>query len=363
METHRMTTMPVVGLDVGYGNLKVAYGGSDVPQVVVLPGGAGPYDSLNRKASVSGGLPSSVLADGIHVSVPWPRGTKGPKVFDMVAGVDRTRLPTVPVTKHDRFPETPEYMALYYAALTVVAGANPSGFLEVNTLITGLPVAQSLDQKERSALRDRLAGTYHPTRELTVRVSNVYVTAQPNGGFWDASYQLRDPRFQRAITEGRVLVLDPGYFSLDWALFDHGYLSRPASGSNNLAMHRLYMHVQRRFQSRYDEQIKISTIDGALRSGRRTVLWQGADLDLAPMLAEAADDLADDVITELRNSSQYDSEKIDLVVMVGGGSDLYAPVARRVFPHSLITITPQPVAANARGFWYAGWARGDQHAE
>jgi plasmid segregation protein ParM len=345
----------IVGIDIGYGNLKIAYGGGESPQTVVLPAGVGP--ARNLAMAVTGAADADgIYPDGFRVLVKSKSAAGDETELDMVAGVDRSRLPGTPVVHHENYMETPAYAGLYYAALSLLAESSGDGHVRIGEVVTGLPVDQASSPSLCNALTRRLSGVHRVTRSLKIEVDKVRVVAQPIGGFADACYQLPGRHQQRAIREGRVLVLDPGYYSLDMALFDRGYFNRSASASNNLAMHMLLSRIQSYFRDAYNEQVKLATIDRAIRQGSYSVLMGRDDVDLRPLIRRASDSIANDVATEIQNANQFDREKIDMVVLVGGGAETYAPIAKRAFPNSMVEMTPYPVAANVRGYWYSGWA-------
>jgi len=346
----------IVGVDIGYGNIKIAYGNGDVPQVMILPGGVGLHKLLSQGAQINGQVQPGLYPDGVRVTVKDTDGDGMLVEKEMVAGVDRSRLPGTSIVHHNDFPSTIHYMALYYAVLSIIADSEQEskGVLKIDTLVTGLPVNQATKENRR-ALSRRLAGEHRVNSFLSVFVNKVTVVAQPMGGYWDAAKQFTTEPHQKVFSQGRVLVLDPGFFSLDWALFDQSYLNNQASGSNNLAMHRILSHVQDEFHNEYGEELKIYTIERAIREGHYNVLFGAKDLNIKYLVDKAFNTIAGDVVTELHNAKQFDREKIDMVVLVGGGAQIYSRVARKAFPHSLIAISPDPVVANARGYWYAGW--------
>lgn len=59
------------------------------------------------------------------------------------------------------------------------------------------------------------------------------VVAQPIGGLLDYVNQVDDsPEEDRITDEHRILVVDPGFYSLDWVLVSNGQLQRQSSGTS-----------------------------------------------------------------------------------------------------------------------------------
>ena len=108
-----------------------------------------------------------------------------------------------------------------------------SGRDKVNVLVTGLPVSQWLDASKQEALAKKLTGWHRATPRHEVEVSTVWVVPQPIGGYLDL---LWSGQGGPVLEEGRVLVIDPGFFSVDWVLIEEGDIRSPSSGTSLEAM-------------------------------------------------------------------------------------------------------------------------------
>ena len=143
--------MTVIGLDVGYSNLKIAVGAAgESPRLIVRPAGAAPLDRLGERFG------SGRRQDAIVVDIdgqPW------------AAAIEPMRLEGWQRSLHADYAATPAYRALVKAALML---ANQP---VVDRLVTGLPVAQAQDPRRREALRRALLGR-HVTERGAVEVSN-----------------------------------------------------------------------------------------------------------------------------------------------------------------------------------------------
>jgi plasmid segregation protein ParM len=49
-----------------------------------------------------------------------------------------------------------------------------------------------------------------------------------------------------------------------------------------------------------------------------------------------------------------DSRNPDIVLLAGGGGEVYAEAAREIFPRSRVEVPRDPTLANARGYWFYG---------
>ena len=127
--------MFLLGIDIGYSNLKIAYGDSALrdPKVEVFPSGAAPMDAVGPR--FNGERRATVLVEGR----PWIAG-------EPQAGLLRPSQRGL----DDNFPATDYYRALLNYALL------RAGREHVDHLVTGLPVGDSLKPERVGALKERL---------------------------------------------------------------------------------------------------------------------------------------------------------------------------------------------------------------
>lgn len=156
--------MIVVGLDVGYSNLKIAVGeAGTAPRVIVRPAGAAPLERLGERIGVGR------LQDAVVVDVDGQR---------WAAAIEPARFEGWQRSLHADYANTSAYRALVMASL--VLAAQPV----VERLVTGLPVEQARDARRREALRRALVGRHH-TERGAVEVGDVRIVPQPVGAFVD----------------------------------------------------------------------------------------------------------------------------------------------------------------------------------
>ena len=324
--------MVIVGLDVGYSNLKVAAGeAGSIPQVIVRPSGAAPADRLGERITTS----SSPL-DGISVEV---RGEH------WVAAVEPTRLEGWQRPLHEDYVASPAYEALAKAGLVL------ADYRRVHQLVTGLPVSQAREPRRREALRRLLVGR-HVTALGDVEVDHVRVVPQPIGAFVELVWSAPDADMLDRIETGTVLVLDAGYYSIDWAVIVAGELRRGASGTSLEAMSVLIDAAARRLADLHGGRPQPDAVEAALRQRREHVLVLGQRVPLAPVLERVATDAADSALAALRRSLRREAGNVDLVLLTGGGGALYGDGIRGLFPGAVVQLAPDPVTANARGFFH-----------
>jgi plasmid segregation protein ParM len=185
--------MNVLGIDIGYSNLKLAYGQQGAePKVLLRPAGAAPADRLGEK------IASNADEDFLRVMV---NGTS------FVAGMSPDRAELWSRELHEDYPSTESYRALFHAGLLL------SELDQVDLLVTGLPVNQYLNEELRGRLQKQMQGDHQVTPRRRISVGQVKVVPQPVGGFVDHVWNLKDCLGDRGC---RVLVVDPGFFSVDW---------------------------------------------------------------------------------------------------------------------------------------------------
>lgn len=324
-----------LGLDIGYSNLKLVMGESDrPPRQLILPAGAGPASKLPTQ--LSGGE-----VDGaIHITLnnePW------------VAGVPGNHLENWERELHPDYPATDSYRALFHAALL------KTGRDHIDRLVTGLPVSQYLDFNRRDSLMESLRGVHQVNAKRQVMVEEVVVLPQPVGAYMHL-LSVSDADDIETLEEGLVIVLDPGYFSVDWVAMQGRSLRKGSSGTSHKAMSRVLEEASRLICVDVDSDNASSkeALENAVRNGKETVLVFGERIEIKPFLEKAIKAVAPQAMSSLRQAVREEERGADIVLLAGGGGEVFSEVAREAFPRSRIVVPESPVMANARGFWFYG---------
>lgn len=327
--------MFVLGLDIGYSNLKMAYGFADAekPTVKIAAVGAAPIELLPQQ------ITGEASANALRVMVdgePW------------VAGVEPERLQGWDRELHPDYPATKAYKALFYAALLMTEQDT------IDVLVTGLPVSQQQDPAARQALIDRMTGTHHITPKRSVTVKEVVVIAQPAGAYLDCLYSGQFDDQLDLFNEGRAVVIDPGFFSVDWVALEQGEVRSHSSGTSLKAMSMLLEEANDAIHADHGAAPGVDKIERAVRAGRNEVLLLGKKVPIQEYLDTAAKRVAENALVPLRRSMREDGMAVDVVILAGGGAAHYKEAAAKVFPDSIVAVSSDPVLANARGFWHYG---------
>jgi plasmid segregation protein ParM len=321
----------VVGLDIGYSNVKIAFGHADQdePNLIIRPAQAAPVASLNGNIDLKDGEHYVYLNNEQWVGFVNPGRS----------GVKREL--------HADYPATETYRALFNASISEVC---TDGRTEIDHLVTGLPVKQARDAMLVERLVAQLTGTHQvsPKREITVK--KVTVLPQPVGtlNYICATYE--NPEI---LEESVLLVLDPGFFSVDWVVFRRGDIVRDSSDSSMEAMSALLDAINAEIAKEYGgngpgrDKIEI-----AMQNGRSHVLLFGEQVELAPFIEHASSIVAPKALLNMKQQMRFlDGEAMDFVLLGGGGGTCYKPAAQQVFPRSKTVTSDRPVISNAFGYW------------
>ncbi|MHB8252905.1 MAG: ParM/StbA family protein [Acidiferrobacter sp.] len=321
--------MYAMGLDIGYSQIKIATGDTrnGAPHVLVRPAAAGPR-SLVSDRFIGGDAP--IGTDVMVQGVAW------------VAGGETGLLQNTAREMHADYTTTDPYRALFYAALRL------TGQSLIDVVVTGLPVSHFQVPAHRARLEAFMTQDHLVAPGQRVKVMKTVVLPQPAGAYLDLASRSEDTTI---LDEGRVVVLDVGHFSADWAVFERGQFHNLVSGSSLKAMSKLLDVANRLIAQDHEGGPGLDNLEDALRHNRDTVLVFGERVAIAPYLATAARELAPTIATQLRAALRDQSDNVDLVLLVGGGARLYREAAQQAFPKSRLETPDDVVTANARGFW------------
>lgn len=329
----------VVGLDIGYSNLKVVAGNSSGEMKKMLrPAGAAPADRFGtRFDGKSQDDFLNVLVDGIP----------------FVAGVSSDRAEMWERSLHAEYSTTQSYKALMYAGLLL------SEMSDIDVLVTGLPVSQALVPDRCRQLEAQFVGTHQITPKRSVNVKSVKVIPQPVGGLLDFMNQQEMHGHENDLEiddDTRVLVVDPGFFSLDWVMVSAGQLIRQSSGTSFNASSVLLEQAAKFIAADFGANPTTENLENAIRNGKNSILVMGQRIELAPYIEKASELLADITITSIQKSLRVEKTSPDIVVVPGGGANFFLKAISEAFPRLKTVVPKESVFSNATGFWLMGAA-------
>lgn len=328
----------VTAIDVGYGNLKAlgAFAGSPDAREIVLPAGAAPLSAMPRRSDNSADLKGGeeVLVDGTR----W------------AAGVEQLHIQNRARMTHDDYPRTDEYHALFLAALARL------GQRRVDVLVTGLPVSQFYGPNADKLIQDmrkRMQGRHMINADTQVEVGTVAVMPQPLGTFMGLAGQ---PEYAQLAKDDhiRTLVVDPGFFSVDWVLMSGKSVLAKYSGTSKLATSHILTEAAELLSQEVGRVVTRDQLDAALRRQDDTLsVGFNRSCDYRATIMKVAGEVSTQVMGELKTSLR-NAGAVDLVIVTGGGSFLYRDAIAAAYPGVDAAVPDDLVLGNARGYLTIG---------
>lgn len=319
-----------MGLDIGYSNLKLAFGSSEKGtfKTSVRPAGAAPADRFSDRAD------GGENADYIHVLV-------GDEPY--IAGVSSDRAAMWSRSLHAEYPASDSYRALFHAALLL--GETD----KVDWLVTGLPVSQYLDEARCAELAARMKGTHQVSPKRKIHVENVKVVPQPVGGFLDYANSSGDD-----LDDMHVLVVDPGFFSVDWVVIADHILERASSDTSLEASSVVLEEAAGLMGKDYGTKLSVEILEQAIRAGKKSVVVFGKRVEFMPYIHAASEKVAPVVVQSIQKSLRKLNKPVDKVLMVGGGAGFFDQAVRDAFSNVEVVSAKESTLSNARGFYLMG---------
>jgi len=234
---------------------------------------------------------------------------------------------------HEDFIHTPEYHALFLAALSYI------GDEEIDVIVGGLPV-RHLDGS-KSDLEALMIGTHHVPGLGTVHVHHSAVIPQPMGALIEELSRAGN------VTEQTVLLIDPGYFTLDWTAAQGLKHLPPLTGSFpagvSAGLRAVAEHIRQCTGKPFDD---LNALDRKIRNQQLALSDLTLERDtLAVLMREGLHP----GITEMKNQLG-EAHLIDRIVLCGGGASWFEPLVRESWSNLPVSLIERPVSANARGF-------------
>lgn len=303
-------------------------------KTVVRPAGAAPADRFGSR------FYGRAQDDFLHVVVNGE---------PFVASVSPDRAEMWERLLHADYAKTDSYRALFNAGLLLTE------MMEIDLLVTGLPVSQFQDESIRRDLEKRFSGEHQVTPKRTINVKKVRVVAKPIGGHYDYLNESENgPEYEQITEEHRILVVDPGFYSLDWLMVSNGQIQRQSSGTSIKAS---YVFLEQAGVSIFEENGSKQTaefLENVIRSGLKSILLAGQRAALAPYLKAASESLAPITATSIPLALRTENISSDIIVLVGGGSVFSHKTIQDAF-RRLKGVSPMnPALANTREFWLYG---------
>lgn len=122
-------------------------------------------------------------------------------------------------------------------------------------------------------------------------------------------------------------------------------LDHASSGTGTIGVSNVYDLIESQLMKQFDTQrLKLRTIDRVAR--QKQIRWRGKDHDVSAVVDHAVEEVAQQVIRELKRRIG-DAGEMDAVLLTGGGALLMRDALLRAYPHCVLM--DDPAYANARG--------------
>lgn len=330
-------TEPIVrAIDVGYGNTKFvqfhAQGGEIACSL---------FPSIAPQASSGADLTGGVFQRRNTITVEV-NGV----LYEVGRDARLAQDPSYGRTLDADFSMTDAYMALVRGAIAYM------GVPHLDHLILGLPVNTYAQHQE--ALIKRMTGVHRipdqSGNQIDVEVRSVTVTPQPIGAFFD--YTIRNNVYGRMRNQTNLLI-DPGYYTLDWVVAHGVKMINARSGAHSGGMSSILATIGESVSKELGHQISdFSTIDDAIRTGTQPRFF-GKQRDISSHI-RLGKEKARQFLSVLANRVGNGGVDIDNIIIAGGGAEFFRELIQEKFPNHELVITEDPVFANVRGFQLAG---------
>ena len=218
----------------------------------------------------------------------------------------------------------------------------------IDSLVLGLPLNTFFKrEKEVSAM---FTGTHTiNTKGDTIKICNVHTFPQPIGSF----AEFLKTRKRGSIAE--TLIIDTGYKTVDFFICSGMMANEKLSGALNRGVGAVLRaaalaHIKRTNSDSSPSQI-VRIADRALSTGVPFKMF-GKPIDLTEFLTHGQA-VIDEAVHAIKNFVNL-AETIDVVVLSGGGAQIYAETIRASFPDHEVVILENSNQANVRGFHRLG---------
>lgn len=321
--------MIVRAVDVGFGNTKYVTGcaGEEV-RCSTFPSVA--YPSARDLSAVPAAERRKTVAvpiDGLFYEV-------GPEV-NLAADTFRA------TQMHDRYTETPEYLALLRGALSLMKVD------AIDLLVVGLPVAAFAAKK--AALEKAMTGKHDVGGGRNVTVRKALAVAQPQGAL---VYYASLHQKLKTIEHEQSLIIDPGARTFDWLVAKGMRLVQKKSHSINRGMFDVLQAIATEISDEIGTSYRdFDAIDIALRTGKSPMIYQKPyDMSrLMPIARTIAQQAVSSMMQWIEASYSFQN-----IILVGGGAFLFKKAVKEAFPKHKIHEVKDPMYANVKGFQIAG---------
>jgi len=315
-----------VGIDVGYSAVKAVSG----DRRAIFLSAVGTPDKARFSLNGDDAL---ILEEPAHVQVG-------------AGAVEQSRF--IKRREDRKWTQGDEWYTLFLAALSELSTTRYDSAVRV---VTGLPVAFYDD---RAAVKARLIGEHKLRREdrhaQTFVVVDAKIVPQPLGTLCAMCMNDKGKVVDMELATGAVGVIDCGGKTCNLLSVNRLREIGRETASVNIGAWDAVRAIRRWLDDNCpDLELRDHQVIDAIIA--RETLYYGERVDLGDAVDAALEPLADQVIAE---ASQLwnGAAALAAILVSGGGAYLLGPYIERHFRHA--RVVPDPVWANAVGFWRFG---------
>lgn len=320
-----------VGVDLGYGFLKVTDGAQDhvFPSVV----GMGQELTYHSELTLYTGA-----EDNLVVELDGERFFVGSLAVRQSEIASRSLAEDRPADRNAR--------VLFATAL----GLLTAGPVHTFNVVTGLPPAYF--RPYRDALVRLVQGDHRVTfigrerrEERAFTVENVRVVPQPFGTLYELFLDRTGNVQNTDLASARVGVVDVGFRTADFVVSDHLEYTERLSHSTTSGLAAAYGLLTQSLQREFGLRRENYELDELVQTGRLRLA--GKVHDIAPLREAAFRQVAEKIVTEI--NSLWSKDDLDVIYLTGGGGQALSGHLLGEFPNAVLV--PGAQAANVRGYW------------
>lgn len=244
-------------------------------------------------------------------------------------------------TRDDRWFSTDAYRALLYAAM---AKALPDDYSGKVALCTGLPQATYRENKDelvkRLAQKHRFA-VNGKRYSVHIRVPDIQVMPQVMGLFLSRLEQ------NKSLQAQRVGLIDVGTYTTDWTIVDDCSTTQWASGGMPVGV----ANVIKEISDYCRRDLGVTYTDEALTAAIRSkkLLVGQTTIDLKQRIDQAVLKCGRRMVDAI--NKQWRGAKDSVVIVGGGGGELFAPQIGITFPHAQLIDDKEPIYSVVDGYF------------
>jgi plasmid segregation protein ParM len=219
-------------------------------------------------------------------------------------------------------------------------------------LSSGLPVDHMRDANE---LKEALLGQHliqTDVCEVIANVTEVRVMPQPYGSAY-SQMLTPDGNINVHHTYMRTGIVDVGTYTVDIALDDDGEFVDSESGSIEGGVYTAQERISTMLERDYREKMPYKIVEQVLRTGIFTA--SGTPVDYSREVEDALSPLRSATLGLMSEKWQRGTT-VDVIYLSGGGAELVYEQVVEAYPQT--KLVPQAQMANARGYlYYANFAQ------